>query len=344
MTARAALALGLAVALASGCGSRTGPSTAGEDASSPDARLDAEPDAMLGAEPDAAPRAVPDAAPDAAPDTGPVDAGRPPPHPWVDHPLLVPGPLVIAHRGGRRIAPENTLVAFDLAWQGGADVLEVDLHGTADGVVVALHDDTVDRTTDGTGRIARMTFAAVRELDAGYTFGGGQGFPYRGMGVTIPSLEEVLTAFPDAPLSLEIKQAEPPIVDAVVAALDAHDARGRVVVSSFADATIRAFREAAPDVLTGLALGEIIAWITLPPGPDARPWQPPGHFLQIPIEQAGFVLIDPVTVAHARRHGLPVHPWTINDVDVMEELLDLEVAGIITDDPLVLRALIDARR
>jgi len=106
---------------------------------------------------------------------------------------------------------------------------------------------------------------------------------------------------------------------------------------------VHAFRRAAPDVVTSLALAEIIAWITLPPGPDAPRWQPGGHILQIPIEQAGFVLVTDANIAHAHRHGLRVQPWTINDPDEMRRLLTMGVDGIITDDPLMLQAVLDDR-
>ncbi len=105
-------------------------------------------------------------------------------------------PLNMAHRGGSRLAPENTLAAFEHATSLGVDVLEMDLRSSADGVVVAMHDDGVDRTTDGTGPVTGLTLADLKALDAGYRFSrdGGATFPHRGQGVSIPTLDEVLTA------------------------------------------------------------------------------------------------------------------------------------------------------
>lgn len=281
-----------------------------------------------------------DVAVDAEPDAGPA---QPPSSPYADHPLLQPGPLVIAHRGGRRVGPECTLPTYEAAWAAGADVLEADVQMTADGVVVIMHDTTVDRTTDGTGPLNALTLDELRALDAGYTYGEEEGYPFRGTGRIVPTLDELLTALPDAPVTLEIKQDDPPMIDALLAVLDAHDARGRVVVAAYDDGTTAALREAAPDLLTAMAFGEVVSWITLPPGSDPGNWQPPGHFLQIPVAQAGFELVTAENLAHARLHGVRMHPYTINDPDEMRLLVEMGVDGIITDDPVTLRALIDAQ-
>lgn len=284
---------------------------------------------------------APDMGPDVAP--APVDAAQPPPHPYADHPLLRPGPLAIAHRGGRALGPECTLFTYERAWAAGADVLEADVHLTADGAVIIMHDHEVDRTTDGEGVIAELTLEQIKALEAGYNHGREDGYPYRGQGLRVPTLDELLTALPDAPISLEIKQDDPPMIDALLAVLDAHDARGRVLVAAYAESTLDAFREAAPDVLTAMAANEVLEWILLPAGPDAGPWQPAGHFFQVPLEQAGFTLVTAETLAHAHRHGVRMHPYTIDDAAEMARLLDLGVDGLMTDDPETLRAVIDNR-
>src|SRR5690554_1995342 len=127
--------------------------------------------------------------------------------------LLSDQVLNIAHRGGGLLRPETTLPAFEHALAVGADVLEFDLHASADGVIVAMHDDTVDRTTEGSGAIKDRSFAELRMLDAGYRFttDDGQTYPYRGAGIQIPTLEEILLGFPDRYYLMEIKQSEPPI-------------------------------------------------------------------------------------------------------------------------------------
>ena len=115
---------------------------------------------------------------------------------------------MIAHQGGDGLWPGNTLYAFEQAAALGVDVLEMDLHITKDGVLVINHDETVDRTTDGTGTIEDMTLAELKALDAGYDWSkdGGQTFPYRGMGLTIPTLEEIFQTFPEYHMTIEIKK------------------------------------------------------------------------------------------------------------------------------------------
>lgn len=347
-----ALTIGLSQ-LVSGCDADTGSSTdmrptpdAGDDAaldgSAPDATL---PDAAL---PDGA---LPDAdLPDAASlDGGERDAappGQPPPLP-APHPFArADRPLVIAHRGGARLAPENTLPAFEAALAAGADVLETDARATADGVVVLIHDHTVDRTTDGEGEVAALTLAELEALDAGHGYSPDRGetFPRRGEGIRVPTLDAALAAFPDALFAIELKPEDPAFVAPFLAVIDAHDARHRIVVASREAPVIAALRAAAPDIATGLATTEVLTWITLPPGPDARPWQPPGHVLQIPLEQLGFELVTPPNIAHARRHGVAMHAFTINDEATMRQLAEWGIDGIMTDDPVTLRAVIDTPR
>lgn len=327
ITGRALCALGALTALcALGCGADDEGSAADAE---PDVAVDMQP-LDMGADPI-----------DMAPELPPAEEGRPPPHYYPDHPLLQPGPLLIAHRGGRWLGPECTLHTYEMALAVGADVLEADVRLTADGEVVIMHDRTVDRTTDGTGAVSDFTLAELKALDAGYAFGEDEGYPYRGMGLVVPTLGELLAAFPDTPITLEIKQDEPPMIDELLAVLDAHRARGRVAVAAYSDTTIGELRAAAPGMLTALAVGEVIGWISLPPGAEPDRWQPPGHFLQIPIAQEGFELVTAETVAHAQSHGVGVHPYTINDPDEMRWLLELGVAGIMTDDPVTLRALLD---
>ena len=126
--------------------------------------------------------------------------------------------LNIAHRGGRLIRPEHTLLAYDQALEDGADVLELDIGETSDGALVVMHDDDVDRTTDCTGLIKEMTFDEIRECDAGYDFttDGGETYPYRGTGLVVPTMQEVFDRYPDTAFIIEIKQEDPSIVDSFV--------------------------------------------------------------------------------------------------------------------------------
>src|SRR5918995_6178568 len=138
-----------------------------------------------------------------------------------DQDYLTPGPkdwpVNFAHRGGADIAPENTLEGFRNGIRVGAGVLELDVHTTADGHVVVIHDATVDRTTQSTGTVREMTLAELKRLDAGYRFtrDGGKAFPYRGEGIRIPTLEEVYDEFTEVPINVEIKGERPGIEEAV---------------------------------------------------------------------------------------------------------------------------------
>lgn len=267
-------------------------------------------------------------------------------------------PLLIAHRGGGRLAPEETLPAYQNAWDLGADMLEGDVHATADGVLVLMHDDRVDRTTDGTGKISSMTFAALRQLDAGYAFTakdaeGAAVHPFRGQGVVVPTLDEVLDAFPGALWSIEVKQHDPPIAQAVVETLRAHAAGAgpsldRIIVVSFFDdtmATVRAAAAAAsvpgePALVTGFAAGEMLAFVQEGQGGG---YVPPAQVLQLPVKTPEDDNGLPARLDPAHALGLAVQLWTVNDRALMEALVTRPVDGIMTDDPgLLLEVMAEA--
>src|SRR5215208_1169752 len=152
-----------------------------------------------------------------------------------------------AHRGGAKIIHENTREGFREGLRVGAGVLELDVHTTADGAVVVIHDETVDRTTDGSGAICEMTLAEVKRLDAGYRFtpDGGRTYPYRGEGVRIPTMEEVYREFTDVPINVEIKGKRPGIEKALWRIIEGARAEERTLVVSEDSGTIRRFREAS---------------------------------------------------------------------------------------------------
>jgi len=149
-----------------------------------------------------------------------------------DYPASV---LVMAHRGGKGLWPENTLYAFREAARAGVDVLEMDIHSTKDGVLVVIHDATVERTTDGSGEVQSYTLEELRKLDAGYrwTNDDGKTFPYRSKGIQIPTLEEVLSTFPDIRLNIEIKPPDVRIAEKLCNQIRAAQSSSRVLVASF---------------------------------------------------------------------------------------------------------------
>jgi glycerophosphoryl diester phosphodiesterase len=254
-----------------------------------------------------------------------------PPQPY----LQSDRPMVLAHRGGAALAPENTLAGFQNGVDLGADALELDVHTSADGTVVVIHDDTVDRTTDGTGAVHGLTLAELRQLDAGYRFtpDEGQTFPFRGQGVGIPTLEEVLATFPDMRVNIEIKQADPPIEAAVKDVIDRANARDRVLVGSEYDDVLARFRALAPDVATSAAAGEARTFYLAQLLRVSAIYRPLADAFQVPEYSGSTHVVTPSFVDAAHHHGVKVHVWTVNDAETMRRLLDIGVDGIITDRP-----------
>ncbi|MDI1478326.1 glycerophosphodiester phosphodiesterase [Polyangium sp. y55x31] len=242
-----------------------------------------------------------------------------------------PRPRLFAHRGASATAPENTLPAFAAALAAGADRLELDVHLTADEEVIVLHDDDVARTTDGEGPAAKKRFSEVRDLDAGYRFRDPDGaYPFRGRGIRIPTLAELLTALPGVPLNIELKMDEEALVSAVQWVLDRHDARERVLLTAEPGSLMEKIRRRIPGVLTGMSLPESLEFLCNGgnPGYVAR-----GFALQVPTSFSGIPIVTPHFVEVAHTCGLEVHAWVINEEAEMRALLAMGVDGIMTDDP-----------
>lgn len=253
-------------------------------------------------------------------------------------------PRLFAHRGGARIAPENTIEAFAAGLAAGADRLEMDVHATRDGHVVVLHDPTIDRTTDGTGLVREMTLAELQRLDAGARFpGDGGDFPFRGRGVVVPTLAAVLEAFPGVPLNIEIKQDEPQIEHAVLDVLDRFGARAQVLLAAEESTIMARIRAAAPDVLTSFSAADVLEFVTAWHGGTLDAYRPPGIALQIPPSFGEVQLVTAESVAIAHRMGLEMHVWTIDDPAEMAALLDLGVDAIMTDVPPLAARLLQER-
>jgi glycerophosphoryl diester phosphodiesterase len=245
-------------------------------------------------------------------------------------------PRLFGHRGAAAVAPENTLPSLTRALSDGARYVEFDVQATADGHVIVIHDPTVDRTTEGTGAVCDLTLATVRRLDAGYRFADGRGaFPFRGCGIRIPTLEEVLDRLPSTPATIELKPMEPSTVDRVVDIVVTLGAGERVVLATGEDVIMPRLRRtcAAHRIPTNFAPGEVAEFIRRVGDGALAGYRPPGAALQIPPEWQGIPLITDVTVAAAHSLGVEIHAWTINDESEMERLLRLGVDGIMTDIP-----------
>jgi len=247
-------------------------------------------------------------------------------------------PLILAHKGGDGLAPGNTLAAFTRGLQEGADILETDARLTADGYVVLFHDETVDATTDGTGKVADLTLAELQKLDAGYDWSpdGGTSYPFRGKGLRIVTLEEALQAFPDARFNIDMKTHTQQMVKAVAEVVQRTGAQNRVLVTSFDATTARAFRSLMPGIPSSLADDEAKLFFGLQLLHLTMVYSPPAAAAQVPEYQGSLRVVTPHFVEAAHSRGMQVHVWTVNDQADMRRLLDMGVDGIVTDYPDVL--------
>ena len=263
-----------------------------------------------------------------------------PPHPYFAGPDL----LVIAHRGGRALGPEHTLKTFSRAVDLGVDVLELDIQLSADGELVLHHSRTVDRTTDGVGRVDSLTLAQLQALDAGYHWqGDGRSHPFRAQGYRIPTLAEVVAAFPEQRMLIEIKPDDPRAAVALCASLRESHMQERVTVASFHTDIQGAFRAACPEVLTSPATGDMIAYELFHLLRLDRLYPPDFELFQVPERVGPLTLVDERFVSLARERNLPVQVWTVNEEEDMERLIDLGVDGIVTDHPVRLLSILRRR-
>jgi glycerophosphoryl diester phosphodiesterase len=255
-------------------------------------------------------------------------------------------PLIIAHRGGADIFPENTMVAFEGAAMIGVDMLEIDFQLTSDNRLITMHDDTVDRTTNGTGAVINMTLEEILSLDASAKFTNlSGGNPWNESHLPPVTIEEVLDRFIDSPhlLSLEIKnegEGGKIAAEIMFQEIASRDMEDRIEVGSFHIESIQSFRETSEgSVATSGVESEIRKCILIPMLQLDRWWLDPGQvsILQIPTEGGGFDLATEGVVNRAHQHGQAVQYWTINDREMMNHLIDIGADGIMTDDPILLR-------
>lgn len=254
-------------------------------------------------------------------------------------------PMVIAHQGGEGLRPSNTMLAFANAVALGVDVLEMDVHSTSDGALVLIHDDTVDRTTDGSGRVQEFTLAELQQLDAGeyWTPDDGATYPYRGQGARIPTLEEIVTAFPQMKFNIEIKQIEPSIAAPLCDLLRDHGLTERALIASFHPTAMDEFRAACPEVATSMVEDEIRPFFILNTIFLGALYSPPGTAFQVPEYSGSLHVLTPRFVRGAQRNNVAVHPWTIDDPADMARFLDMGVDGIITDRPDIMIEVLEER-
>jgi glycerophosphoryl diester phosphodiesterase len=249
-------------------------------------------------------------------------------YPYLDEPGTV---LAFAHRGGATTPGvgglENSLSAFRMAVDQGYRYLETDVHCTRDGVLIAFHDDVLDRVTDGTGAIASLSYDDVRRA----RIGGSE---------AIPTLAELFDAFPEARFNIDVKAAN--AVRPLAEFIDARSAYDRVLVGSFSASRLTAFRKLVGDsVPTSAHPLEVAAHLLLPAGLAKHLSK--AKALQIPHREKGLPVTTRGLVRKAHQAGLHVHVWTIDDPDQMRELIDLGVDGLMTDRTDILKAVLQER-
>jgi len=256
-----------------------------------------------------------------------------------------PAVLVIAHQGGDDIFPGDTLYAYEHAAALGADVMEMDAHITKDGEIVLMHDEQVDRTTDGTGLIEDLNLAELKKLDAAYKWSkdDGKTFPFRGQGIQVSTLREIFEKIPDKRYLIEIKLTENPIDKPLCDLIHKYHMEEKVIVGSFHDESMAAFRKTCPDVATGASQGEVTKFVILGKIFLSGWVSPVYQDLQVPWEKSeskGIQIMTKRFIREAHAKHIRVEPWTVNDPELMKQYIAWGVDGIITDRPDLLLQLL----
>jgi glycerophosphoryl diester phosphodiesterase len=251
--------------------------------------------------------------------------------------------LHISHRGGSALAPENTLPAFRMAVERyRTQVLELDVHLSQDGEVVVAHDDILDRCTDGQGPIAALTTGQLAQLDAGYQFTlDGQHFPFRGQGVRIPLLRQVLRAFPDLRFNIEVKPGVSDLEKVFAQLIRSEGAVDRVCVGSAEDLLAAKLHQALPEACYFYPTEALTSFILSTRAGEPPFLDPRYTVLDMPLEYLGMRLFDEQLRDTARKLGRWINVWTIDDPAEMGRLVAEGVGGIMTDRPDLLRAVLD---
>ncbi len=243
-----------------------------------------------------------------------------------------PRPLVFAHRGGCALGPENTIAAFDRGMAAGADGLELDVHLSADGVVVVHHDDTLDRTTSASGLVASRTADELARVDAGYCFAVKGEHPYRGQGVGVPTLRDVLRRYPDVPVIIEMKVDSDAMGEALAREVRSANAVDRVCAAGFGTRSAAAARAALPEMACSACHAEVrlAVYRTLAYWP-VRQARYGGY--QIPEHSGLLRIVSPRFIRYAHDASLKVQVWTVDEEHDMRRLLEWGVDGLISNRP-----------
>jgi glycerophosphoryl diester phosphodiesterase len=270
------------------------------------------------------------------------------PHPFFSsHPRARQSlPQAIAHRGGWGLWPQHTIDGYRRAVDLGVDAIELDVRPSADGVLVVFHDRQVDHVTEAQGAVASLSLAQLQSLDAGYDWSADDGatHPFRGQGLRIPTLREVLSTFPDQYMTIELKTDDAASAEQLCGLLREFDHEERAIVAAFRTESLVAFRQACPKTATSASSSEgLVYWVLHLLRLDVLA-SPEFEALQIPPTLGPLTVVDHRFVQVTQGRGIPVQVWTIDEKEEMERLIELGVQGIITRRPDRLTELLDNLR
>jgi len=267
-----------------------------------------------------------------------------PSYPFFDRDTAMP--LAIAHRGGPELGPESTVYTYTRVAELGVEVLEMDVHATADGHLIVAHDSRVDRITNGSGRISTMTFAEIRALDAGFHWTpDGEAYPMRGQGILMPTVIEMFTTFPEKRFVIELKSRGAQSARDLCAAVSDHNLQDRVAVASFADDALGAFREACPGVVTSASAVEVaMFWALHTLRLDDLYTSTPFSAFMVPIDFGSLNVVDERFAETCHRRNIALQVWTIDELEQMQWLIRIGADGIMTDRPTLLLDLLRSSR
>lgn len=259
-------------------------------------------------------------------------------HKWPDHQFKRDSFEMIAHRGGGLEAPENTIIAFDHTINISSDfILEMDVHLTKDMHLAVIHDDTVDRTTEGAGNVNDMTLEELKQLDAGWHYQDDKGeYIYRGQGVQIPSLREILLRYPHQRMTIELKHFSKKAAQTLIDLIEELRAFERIAIASYSHQMIEYIRSQRLQwIFVGTPTQMYQSLILL--NMFLEPIDPiTADAYYIPEVSMGIPVLSQRLLNEMHRRGKPVFVWTVNEEDDMKRLMDSGVDGIITDRPSVL--------
>ena len=261
----------------------------------------------------------------------------------ITHPVLerLSKPVTIAHQGGNKIYPDESLLAFTNAINMGIQVIEFDIHRTKDGIIVINHDQTIDRLTNGTGLIREMSWVELQQIDGAYNWSpDGLTYPYRGKGIKILSLIEMMDTFPQQVYDIEIKQHDPPLEKDLCDLLRKYGvAADQAIVASFRDETLARFHDICPEVAISLPVNQGTVLYILSRIGLERLLPLDAVVAQLPTTfstKLGKLELDRRYIEAFSKGDRQVWVWTVNDSIEMKRLVKMGAHGIITDRPDIL--------